>query len=253
MSYILDALKKSDQQRQRGVTPTLLTAQTMVAEPTRSRLLPAGMLAALLIGAGVVIGWLRPWQPVPPDAVPQPGATRQAAPPASLALPGPSAAMPEPTGTPAAEPPPVQTSPSVAQPMALSAGAVASRPGVLPAERAEPSARSPAVAAAPRESAMALEDKTTQPRAADAAREDAAREKAAMAMHELPPSIQREIPAVEISFHIYSSLPKERRVMINGEMARQGDFVTPGLSIEQITPDGVILGYKGYRIRRGLR
>jgi general secretion pathway protein B len=249
MSYILDALKKSDQQRQRGATPTLLTAQTMTAEPKRPRLLPAGMLATLLIATGIVIGWLRPWQPVPPLAVSQPGAMKPAAPPASVAPGGPApAVVPDRSGTPAPAPPPVQPSLSVAEGMARSASAVAKQPGAVPADPAERPALSPEVPFAPRESATPLEDKTTQPRPADAIQH-----KEAVAMHELPPSIQREIPAIAISFHIYSSLPRERRVMINGEMARQGDFLTPGLSIEQITPDGVILGYKGYRIRRGLR
>jgi general secretion pathway protein B len=224
MSYILDALKKSDQQRQRGVTPTLLTAQTMTTEPERPRLLPAGVLAALLIATGIVIGWLRPWQPVPPIAVPETGTMKPAA------------------------PPPVQPSPSVAEAMAPSASAVAKQPGAVPADPAQRPALPQAVPLTPGESAMPDQDKATQPRPSDAAQE-----KEAVAMHELPPSIQREIPAIVISFHIYSSLPGERRVMINGEMARQGDFLTPGLSIEQITPDGVILGYKGYRIRRGLR
>jgi hypothetical protein len=35
MSYILDALKKSEQQRQRGAAPTLLAAPAIAAAPRR--------------------------------------------------------------------------------------------------------------------------------------------------------------------------------------------------------------------------
>jgi len=74
-----------------------------------------------------------------------------------------------------------------------------------------------------------------------------------MALNELPPPIQREIPEISIAFHAYSSNPKERRVMINGDMAEQGEQLAPGLNLEQITPDGVILAYKGFRFHQGVR
>ena len=58
MSYILDALRKSDQQRQRGAKPTLLTAQSTAAETAPPAYFIYGLLAAVLVGAGIVIGWL---------------------------------------------------------------------------------------------------------------------------------------------------------------------------------------------------
>ena len=63
MSYILDALRKSDQQRQRGAAPTLLAALATTVAPRQPALLSYGLLALVLVGAGVAIGWLRPWQP----------------------------------------------------------------------------------------------------------------------------------------------------------------------------------------------
>jgi len=41
--------------------------------------------------------------------------------------------------------------------------------------------------------------------------------------------------------------------MINGNMAVQGELLAPGLSLEQITPDGVILDYKEFRFHQGVR
>jgi hypothetical protein len=36
-------------------------------------------------------------------------------------------------------------------------------------------------------------------------------------------------------------------------MLREGDYVVPGLKLEQITPEGMILSYKGYSFRRGVK
>ncbi|NCN23775.1 MAG: general secretion pathway protein GspB, partial [Gallionella sp.] len=33
----------------------------------------------------------------------------------------------------------------------------------------------------------------------------------------------------------------------------EGEIVVPGLKLEQITPEGVVLSYKGYRFQRGIR
>ena len=74
-----------------------------------------------------------------------------------------------------------------------------------------------------------------------------------MAIAELPVSIQQEIPKMSISVHAYSGTPKERLVGLNERMLREGDYLAPGLLLEQITPDGVIMSYKGYRFRRGVR
>jgi len=100
----------------------------------------------------------------------------------------------------------------------------------------------------PKEAAMALPDMKDPVVPADAGQG-----KKVLALSELPASIQQEIPAISISFHAYSSKPKDRHVMINGAMAEQGEILAPGLSLDEITPDGVILGYKGYRFRRGVR
>lgn len=63
MSYILDALRKSEQQRQRGVAPSLFTAQIAADEVEKKpAFLFYGLIAAILICVGMLVGWLRPWQ-----------------------------------------------------------------------------------------------------------------------------------------------------------------------------------------------
>lgn len=56
-----------------------------------------------------------------------------------------------------------------------------------------------------------------------------------------------------VSVHAYSARPADRMVGINNRMLREGEYVAPGLKLEQITPEGMVLGYKGYSFRRGVK
>ena len=76
---------------------------------------------------------------------------------------------------------------------------------------------------------------------------------AAMAMAELPLAIQQDLPGMSVSVHAYSGKVAERLVGINGRLLHQGEYVAPGLRLESITPDGMILSYKGYTFRRGVK
>lgn len=71
-------------------------------------------------------------------------------------------------------------------------------------------------------------------------------------MAELPAAMQQEIPAMSFPVHTYSSTPTERIVGINDRLLQEGDYVAPGLKVEEIAPDGVVFSYKSYRFRRGL-
>jgi len=58
---------------------------------------------------------------------------------------------------------------------------------------------------------------------------------------------------MSVQLHAYSSKPDERLVYINAIRRREGESVMLGLRLEQITPDGMIFSYKGYRFKRGIR
>jgi ferredoxin len=68
-----------------------------------------------------------------------------------------------------------------------------------------------------------------------------------------PPELEREIPPIRIAMHGYTPVARDRLVMIDGALLREGEAVAPGLRLEEITPDGVVLGYKGYRFHRSVR
>tara|TARA_R110001606_G_scaffold17651_2_gene68081 strand:+ start:211 stop:402 length:192 start_codon:yes stop_codon:yes gene_type:complete len=51
--------------------------------------------------------------------------------------------------------------------------------------------------------------------------------------------------------HIYSTDPNASRVMINGHYLRQGDSFS-GITVEEVTEDGVVLGKQGRIFRVGI-
>ena len=77
MSYILDALKKSEAERSRGALPTLLTPPQT---PFRSGIVGWVLIAVLIVNAGLLLGWLY-W----PTNTSAPARTADAAPPAAEA------------------------------------------------------------------------------------------------------------------------------------------------------------------------
>lgn len=249
MSYILEALRKSDQQRQRGAAPTLPAAPAPAAASRQPAFLLYGLLAALLVGAGMVIGWLRPWQseqaaparPAPVAVRPEPIAVRPLESNPRQAAPTPSqmAPRPKPETRPQSATPPVQAAPApiAAQP----------QPPAHTGSKADGTRRQADALVSGRKPAPAPE----QPAGNAAA--DAARAQAVIAMAELPLALQQELPAMTISVHAYSGNPRDRMVGINNRMLREGEYVVPGLKLEQITPDGMIFGYKGFSFRRGVK
>jgi general secretion pathway protein B len=74
-----------------------------------------------------------------------------------------------------------------------------------------------------------------------------------ISLAELPLSLQQELPPMTITVHAYSGRPGDRLVGINNRMLREGDYVVPGLKLEQITPEGMVFAYKGYSFRRGVK
>jgi len=74
-----------------------------------------------------------------------------------------------------------------------------------------------------------------------------------IALEDLPPAVRQELPAVTVQLHAYSSVARERLVSINDKLLREGDRLSPTLRLEQITKDGMVFSYKGYRFRRGVQ
>ena len=55
------------------------------------------------------------------------------------------------------------------------------------------------------------------------------------------------IPPLRLDLHVYAARPEERFVMINMKKLREGDSLPEGVHVESITPEGAILSYSGSR------
>jgi general secretion pathway protein B len=227
MSYILDAIRKSDLQRQRGAAPTLLTSHAAAVAPRRPATTFYLALALALLAAGIAIGWLRPWQA-------NPGARSQNASPAGA----PGAAVPI---------APFASAPEPVKKFEHETVAAKAAPAPLPSP---PSAPAASATAAPAPGMPAPQAAAT---GSATEKDNAVGEAKALNFADLPQAIQQEIPRLSISVHAYSSQPKNRLVTIDDRLLREGDSAGPGLKIEQITPDGLIFSYKGYRFRRSVQ
>jgi len=56
---------------------------------------------------------------------------------------------------------------------------------------------------------------------------------------------QAAVPAIRIEGHVYDKIPAARMVIINEQLRREGQPCGNGLMLEEITTDGVILSHNG--------
>lgn len=247
MSYILDAIKKSDQQRQRGATPTLQTPQTTIATTKKPALFFYGLLAVILICAGIVIGIQRPWQSEPHTPANKTIIAKQS-----------KSNMHE--NAPITQPRLAHTVTSTEKELHTQKPATIVKPGLvssLPATTRETAANTKNdtagtsgknIAHMQKEEITPVTEKT-----AGVLLTNPPQEQKVMTIAELPPAIQQEIPKMAISVHVYSSKPKDRLVGINERLLREGDDLIPGLKLEQITHEDMVFGYKGFHFRRSVQ
>ena len=64
---------------------------------------------------------------------------------------------------------------------------------------------------------------------------------------QLPYDLQDALPVLNISVHLYSTTPSSRLVRINNTIYREGDFVDSELKLEEITRDGLIMSIRNER------
>ena len=237
MSYILSALKKADQERHSGDAPGVLTSQAVreSAEEKRGSYPVIAVTIALLLGA-VLVGLLRPGGVAVDDS---PGD-------ASLAGHGaPSAESPDESLAGRSKMPPFPRVVPRAVPEARPPGAapeVASAPVLTPTR---PPSRGLAgdedVFAAPptvRGSAEAVEQWTPVGGIPDLA--------------ELPPSLRGHLPRLRLTGHLYSlGHPNARKVILNGVALKEKQYLEDELMVSEITPDGVILDFRGQLFHMG--
>jgi len=278
MSYILEALKKSEQERQRGSVPNLQSVQTPSKPPARKPMRWIGLVSALLALSAAFFIYL--WQPWNTEVsikqymtiTSKAPVTEAVAPPLSTET---VKTLPEPK-----PPQPKLTQPSVkpkkdATPTA--GGLTPVKPSPERNERTTKPVIKPVkpVARQIKPKVVVSKKKAMEPLPADTARQwqkitPSSTSQATVVMQqphqqqtkiqpdsrprlptaaELPVAIQRGLPGIRISAHIYSDKPASRMVIINDKTLREGETVAGGLTIEEITRDGVIFRFQARRFR----
>ncbi len=71
-------------------------------------------------------------------------------------------------------------------------------------------------------------------------------------LKDLPVSVQQSLPPINIEGHIYDDNPAARMVIINGKIRREKQSLGAMLRLEEITPNGVILSYQGHVFHMGV-
>ncbi len=216
MSYILDALKRADAERERGLVPGLYARQVTSTGPRTVSSTPRWVWLALLAGvalAAVAVGL---------------GAWRSAsdAPPKQVLVP---AALPAPVAASAVQP----AAPPIAVPVPVTA------------------APAPAVAA-PVVAALVAVAKPVQVVVAPAVPSASASRSASVAvplLAELPEEIRRQIPALTITGAVYSDNPAQRLLLVNNLVLNQGSQAGPDLTLDEIGSKSSVFSFRGTRFR----
>lgn len=242
MSFILDALKKSENERQRQVGPSLADVQVSQRRNDKPWWVVA-VAALLVLNLGVLLVVLMRDGDATADAPQAAGEGATANAPASAdaqsgtQLPLPASASRMPRGNPPVD---ASTNPAVhsladeaggyepavapeADPHLSSAGNVPEGPPLVrPIE-------APAVAPASVHPAEAAQNQEVLPTPMDLA------------------ASGTTLPELHLDIHVYSAKPAERFVFVNMRKYTEGQALKEGPTLERITPDGAILNHQGLR------
>ncbi len=264
MSFILDALKKSERNRRRGPVPDVMTVHSYRSsrEPEKHLLWPYLFLAAMLINAGILAAFLRPWESKTREAAVQTVTEQHAESGPAPSVGGkhvdvkPAQPVQNTTETEGASGPRRQKTGGTADVKvnAVDRKAVAGKQqparditGETAALDLNPSPEDLELLREKirEERSPAVEPSSPELRAGEHA--EGAREKGIADISRIPEAVRKKLPEISITGHIYSDDPSSRIVNINGIIMREGDTLAEGLKLEEITISGVILDYRGLR------
>ena len=259
MSYILDALRRADAERQRGAVPGLhaqpvagLMNQGATAPGAPARRLGLAAAALLLLGLAVAAGWLlRPGvapgaagagQPAPALAVGPAAAT----PPAVALAPQVPAQVLAPGARPAA--PPLLPPALAPAPPGLAVPTPALRaqpalPSAMPVQPAAATRWAATVASSPPPTA----EMAPAPAPAPAQLAPAAAPARWPSLAELPEAQKRELGPLVVGGAMHAEQAALRIVILNGQVFHEGDKLSPELQVQQIRLKSVVLSHRGQR------
>jgi general secretion pathway protein B len=242
MSLILEALRKSEAERQRGRAPGLFVEQVATRPKDRASMPAwAWLLGALLLATLAFLTWqLQRGQvpnPVPDqgqdqvanlEPAPVPSAAEPAAPAAAIdpALPGSSStSVPATPNTSVAVAAPAQAPvPDRAPPPTTVATPLESTPIAAPAPEPTPTPtdRGQVPNLTPLESLPTLAN--------------------------LDAGTRAQLPPLKLSMHVFAEAPAQRFVILDGQRLGEGASPAAGIVLEEIRREGLVISVNGQRL-----
>ncbi|HEV8693165.1 MAG TPA: general secretion pathway protein GspB [Lysobacter sp.] len=260
MSLILEALRKSEAERRRGQAPDLLSEATPVALPshtTMSRSWPWLLAtAAALVVVLLALFWRSRDALTPASAnsaiaaSPAVVADKDRRTPAGVAhaaaIPAHAAVMPTRATTAPTTPSKTRTAP--ASPAIVAPATASSEAGIAPPTATAASASTARPVIAPPASTPAIAPEPAPTPTAPSFASPAA----PLRLADLPSEERQQLPALKVSMHMWAPDAAQRFAIIDGNRVGEGDRVGDA-TIEAISQDGVMLAWRGRRIRLPIR
>ena len=222
MSYILDALKKSDQERQQGTSPNLHSTHGPIIPQRRNSSSIFKRQPFLLVSGGVVLlcAFLGIFFFQHHRFFPEQDSTKTSG----------AALLPTVPQTPTTAP--------------------LTQPSSLGTEVNKTSSQKVAVIEKNKVALSTHGDESTPDRPASVAAKAAQTSVPLLPLLEdLPGALQAKIPDLKFAGHTYSKKPSQRIIIINGKILREGDMIAPSTFLKEITWEGVTIESNSVRFR----
>lgn len=234
MSYILDALRKSQQARQPGTTPrTGAVHNISLALPVSGWWLALGVVLLFALLAAAYLFWRNVAGNLPSPA-------------SDSVTSGPAEAVPVPDSAP--------TSPVAVQKPVPVPEAPAKE--ITPVADLAEQAKVPVPVAPPKKIMAARpEKKSATIRLPDAGKVVAAEPALPLVtddtplLQQMPQDFQHSLPSLAVTIHVYSHEESQRILFINNREYQKGSRMEGGIRVEDIVPDGAVLSFRGERFK----
>jgi len=224
MSYILDALKKSDQERKRGDVPNLQTVHIPINAEPQTPFFLYGFIFLLVIALAFVIGLVVSDQ--------ESGVIR--------AVDSSDHLQDKNAASKVVIVPPILKVEKLAEPVVKKKNAISSNMPILKKSSEEVVQKNVQIklksvkAQKNHEKPVRAEIEPSQPVINKPDLNDIPY------LHEMPDYRQQSVPEMSFAGHVYSGMPSSRSVIINGASMSEGDVIVQGLNVVEITPSGVV-------------
>lgn len=231
MSYILDALKKSEQERGRGTTPGIQTvhSSSLNYAAENKSYWPYVLIVAVILNLIAVIYFMSE-RNTQTDVSRTPTATEN-----TVTNKNTTANISRTVST----APAITTNKPPAAPTVSSDDLTAKEP--VASTVVTTAADTAAITSPSAASDTALQQETEKASKVVTQKQS---QRAVIDYHDLPATTRQSLPAIIISAHVYSSNPSQRSIVINNNFMEEGEYFIDDLILHEITRDGAIFDYQ---------